>query len=69
MRYVLTIHRLPSHCGRAIADFDPATNQKQIWKALRDLAQLMEAISNYLIFNAMQARIVEFGNSAGLSML
>ncbi|WP_202879853.1 potassium channel family protein [Sinorhizobium saheli] len=55
--------------NNSIADLDAAAEQKKVLRALRDLQQLMEAISNYLIFNAMQARIVEFGNSAGLSTL
>lgn len=72
-----------SDCQRRIAGFvdslclfkqaverttEPPTDE-EIETSLRNLQHLMEAISNYIIFNAVQARIAEFGNTSGLTSL
>lgn len=42
---------------------------KSLRKSTKQLAGLLEAVFNYLLFNANQARLIEFGNASALNSL
>lgn len=46
-----------------------AVNAAQARSAAKSLATRVEAVSNYLVFNANQARLIEFGNESSLLAL